>query len=395
MNRTGLLLCLGFLLPLYAQAAPVLNVRTTCAAQGDGLTDDSAALAQCINLALAAAAKGARPIVYLPSGNYLVKGTKLPIMTYGIGLTGDGQHETYVTIDPSYSGTVFGWSEAWTKANFSGPTVTPANDFAGPMVHNLSVVGSTGSAAEQDAFVFYDRDDFVEFENVGVWFLNGQCLRTGELLSQTQSYMRESSFFNFICWSSGTASKPAVEISSVTTAISDATNEVRFFKLDIFNAVGIGLQVHNPTAFGATRLVDFFSPRVEQSGADNIQVSAQGDLGATNSVRMYGVQSLTPGVANNGFYALNLGLGAIQDYDIEIIGGTLGPCVAVTCNGLRIDNARMVSVKLGNIAASGVDVTYTARTGGLVTLDGGGWESGWTYSVPGTVTVPLWNTFTP
>lgn len=370
---------------LAARAAQQLNVKDGCGAAGavgDGVADDSAAIAACENLAVTDAAAGSPVAVYFPGGNYLVKSTQLPILTNGVALIGDGVYKTYITIDPSYAGTLFGWSEAWFASTFAGPSQAVSGIKIGAYVDGLTVIGNTTAASEQDAFVFWGRNDAVTFRDVAVYLINGQCLVMGYTTGgQTQAYMRESFFENFVCSDAGTATKPAVEISSTTTNGSDATNELHFVKLDIFGAVSTGLQIHNPTAFSATRLIDFVEPRIEQSGGDNIQIGAAGDLGQTDSIRMYGLQSLTPGGANSGFFGLNLGLGTVQDYDFQALGGQIGPCLTGTCNGVNVNNIRLSKISLENITTTGTNVTVTANVGTSVVLDGNGQEQYWTWSI--------------
>lgn len=386
-----------------AQAAPVLglNVRNGCnsgpAAVGNGVSDDSAAFVACINAALSSGYAGSPAVLYVPAGIYLIKANALPLMrTYGVAIKGDENHKTFIKIDPAYAGDVFAWNEAWMNTAFSGNFLDPTQDVTGASVEDITVVGSLNSSNIQNAFVFYDRNDHVYFRNVSVYFLNGACLKMGYTLHQPQAYMRESNFYGLKCVSTGTANIPSVEISSFTANGSDATNELQFFGLAISQASGIGLSVHNPNVFSATRLMHFFGLRVEGSGADDVDIGAPGDLGSTNSIKIYGFQGLSPGKNNAGFFALNLGLGTVQDYEIEVFGATIGPCIAaVTCSGLKVDNVRLTKVEVGNIATTGPNVTYTSRVGADVVLDAAGLEASFTYSVPGTVTVPTWRTFTP
>lgn len=369
-----------------ARFSEMLNIRDGCGvtgAVGDGVADDSPAIAACINLAVTKAAAGAPVAVYFPGGIYLVKNTQIPTATRGVGLVGDGLHQSYVKIDTTYSGTLFSWTEAWTGSGYGGPSLSPSSDLAGPFAQGLTIIGNTTSSAQQDAFVFYGRNDFVTFRDIGVFFLNGQCLKTGSLSGAlTTAYVRESQFDNLWCWNAGTATAAAVEISSTTVSGSDATNEVRFWNPNIFAAASVGMSIHNPTAFSATRLIELFSPRVESSGKDNIQIGATGDLGATNSIRLYGLQSISPGISADGYFGLNIGIGAaIQTYDVQVMGGQIGPCITTLCKGLNIDNVRLANIAVENISTTGTNVTYTANAGTNVVLDSNGVEQNYTYSI--------------
>lgn len=401
--KVRILACLTLLLILRASALaqwvfpespstyPTINVRNGCGgtpgAKGNGTTDDSAVFAACIQKALADCAAGQLDVIQVPSGTYLIKATPLPVMARcGIKIKGDGSYASVIKVDPAYSGDLFSWDEAW------GGVLNGR----GASVEGILVIGTLPSTNIQNAFSFYDRADFVYFQDVTVSTLNGACLQTGQNQTTTQAYMRESSFYTLTCFHTGTTTTPAVILSSTTTSGSDATNELHFFGLELFSSASVGILMSNPNAFSATRLIEFYGVRVESSAADNIDIGASGDLGNTNQIYFYGMQSITPGATNSGFYALNIGLGSLQDYGIELIGGEIGPCAAATaCNGLKVDNARLTSTRLNAIGVTGTDVTYTARTGSYVILDVGGFEANLTYSVPGTVTIPSLTTFTP
>lgn len=374
-----------------------LDVRSGCGtsgAVGDGAVDDSAAIAACITLASSLRASGIPSTVYFPAGRYLINGTLLPLMKYAVAISGAGQHATYLVLGPSYSGAVFSFSDAWMGNSYNGPTLVADN--AGPTIRDLSIVGNTTSASEQDGIVFYDHNDMAQIDRVSVFFLNGQCLVAGKTLNDTVAWLRESVVNDFQCWFGGTASKPAVELDNQKTIAADSTNQNRFKNLSIFAAASVGLSVHASMSNSSIGAIEFHSLRVERSGGDNIDIGNTADLGLVTGVSIYGLTSSGPGYLTGGAYALSMGAGAQQGYGFQVVGGALGPCwPTVTCYGLKMDNVRLSKVIVDNIATVGTNVTYTSRVGADVVLDANGLEASFTYSVPGTVTAPAWNTFTP
>ena len=155
--------------------ASVLNVRGFGAA-GNGTTDDTAAFTAAITQVNTLLAAGTPATLYIPAGIYLINGTALPICTRGGSLIGDGLHKTYIKLGASYSGDLFSWSEAWALNAYSGTSLSVAADQAGPTIKGLTILGSTGSSSQQNAFVFYDRNDFINMRDVAVYFLNGRAL---------------------------------------------------------------------------------------------------------------------------------------------------------------------------------------------------------------------------
>jgi hypothetical protein len=311
---------------------------------------------------------------------YQINANALPLMSKGACIIGDGTHKTYVVFGASYNGTMFGWGGSWMASVYSGTTLDPAQDKAGPVLRDLSIVGSTGSSNTQDAIELYDRNDFADIGPVDVFFVHGQCLGIGKLSADTIGYTRESGFRDIHCFHTGTASTPAVLVSSTSASGSDATNELKFYRLQVFDSPGVGLSITNPNNFNATRLIEFFAPRVEQSAADNIQVGSSSDAGGVNSIHFFGLESITPGAGNSGFYGLNLDTAGVQMYGIMVYGAYIGPCGAGTCKGINIGNVRLSQLNVTDISASGTDVTYTTSVGTNVILNGGNNEQNWTYS---------------
>ena len=179
-----------------------------------GITDDSAAVQGAIEKANSLSGVGRAPIVYFPSGVYRLVSAP-PRLIGAIGLRGDGPYRTYLKLDPAFEGDLFQWSETWIS-HMSGmdSTMDIAEQKLGASVEGLTVVGDTKAPRQQNAFVFYDRNDNVLFRDVAVHYLNGRCLYAGAPRDADAGYLRESQFFNVQCRNAGNTSSPAVEITS-------------------------------------------------------------------------------------------------------------------------------------------------------------------------------------
>ena len=379
-----------------------LNIRDGCGAAGavgDGVTDDSAAIAACITLANTLAASGGKPVVYVPGGVYLIKGTAMPTAGYGVGIVGDGEHQTYFQIDPTYQGTqgaIFGWHNAWMASAYPqqyGGTINIANDTAGPLAQDFTIVGNTTSPNEQDAFTFFGYNDHIDMHDVDVFFLNGQCIRTGkEYSGDAASYTRESVFRNIFCWSTGTSSLAAVDFANVGSF--SGTGDIRIDDLNIFASGGIGLSLRAPASTNSIGHMMFSNLRVEQSGADNFHISEPGDAGIVGSVYISNMYLISPGAFNAGHYSLWMGAGTNQDYDIGIVNSSIGNCDGSTnCYGIKIDNVRVAHIGIINNAANSNAVVYTSNTNSNVIYDAQGYNPSTfvtTGAVLGNITSPLY-----
>lgn len=364
--------------------AQVFNVKDY-GAKGDGTTDDSTAIAAAENAALAIS-KGQIPTVYFPAGNYLLgAGSSLPVITHPLHIAGDGTHKSYIRVATSYVGDIFPTSEVWQAGTYVNG-VLPSADNAGFSISGLTVFGDTSSSNVNNAIALYDRNDHVLVRDVDIYYLSGSCLTTGATKNQTHAYVRESLFYNLRCFHTGTSSVAAVDISSTSVAGDDSTNELQFFGLNIFGSAGVGLAVRNPLNSGSTRDITFFGPRVEYSAKDDIQLGSSSDAGQVSSIRLYGVEAITPGQSSDGFYGINISTVGLQLYDIQILGGAISPCFSTAqCKGLNLDNVRASRIQLDYMSVAGTAVTYGANVGANVLFDVTGQEQTLTYSINASV----------
>lgn len=394
---------------LNACPAPVFNaaslghaydLKAACKAVGGGVVDDSGALAQCIGLVNASYAAQTPAYVHVPAGIFLIKnGTPIPAFAPTVpgAVVCEGDHKSFLVMDPSFAGDLFSWSEAWGGPAYAGPGFNPTGDYAGPTVIGCTVSGSTTSPQQQNAFRFYDRNGMVLMRDVDMYFINGQCISMGRRLNQPVAWMWESSFWDVRCWHSGTASEPAVEISSYTTSadLSAATNEMNFYGINIFASTGPGLVISNPNAFSAARLMNFYGLRVEQSGGDNIDIGLSTDLGTVALIGMYGVQSIS---MPSGHYGLKIASNAVTDsvppYAIRVEGLQIGPGAG---SALDIAAGANVTIQADSISSTGTNVTVgpIGNVWGPITIDGAGQQSTWSYnidaSVASLVSIPTYN----
>lgn len=363
----------------------VFNVKDY-GAKGDCSTDDSTSIAATENAAMAVS-NGSIPTVYFPAACYVLgAGASLPLLTHPIHLRGDGTHKTYLSVSTSYVGDIFSFSEIWQGGSYANGML-PTADNAGISVTGISVFGNKTSTNVNNALAFYDRDNFIVVRDFEAFYLSGSCLFTGHNKNQNRSYVRESLFYNVRCNNTGTATTAAVDLAATTVAGDDATNELQFFGLNIFQSAGVGLAIRNPNNNATMGDMQFFGPRVEFSAGDNIDIGSSADAGQVAGIRMYGLESLTPGQTNAGTYALNIDTAGVQAYDIMIFGGQIGPCwQGTSCNGVNIGNVRLARVQLENISTVGTNVTYQSTVGASVVLDGNGSEQNWTYSYAGGIT---------
>lgn len=353
-------------------------------ATGNGVTDDSAAIAAAFNAASADWAAGKPVSVYFPAGVYYINSaTPLPTFYHVPGaVVGAGQFKTFLEIGPAYSGPVLSWSEAWTDGGYNGTTLNIPTTYAGPAVSHLSIVGNTTATNEQDAIVFYDRDDFASIHDVSVIDMHGACLSTGTQKNTTQAYLREFHISDLRCWTSGTTTIPGVLFSSSSVAPgSDGTNTGQVVNLDMFGAKGVGLRIGNQDNNGVTRGINFVDLRVEQSGGDDVEIGNVADGGPVAGIRLIAPELISPPA---GHYALSIAQGATStgsNYANEVVAGHIGPGAG---GGVYVDGAFGAKLDFTGVATTGPMLIYGPNAGDVV-VDGQ-WVSGITTAYTGTLT---------
>ena len=362
-------------------------------ATGDGVTDDSAAIAAAITYANTRAAAGF-PITLLASaGRYRIAGTTLPTFIRGGAIIGDGRWKTIFYIDPSYAGgDVFSWSEAW-MATYVQPFGTSANFAAqklGAMLRSLTLVADRSAAVQQNAIVFYDRNDTVLVEDVDVFYFNGRGLYVGAKKLTTEGYMRESRFHDLRVMACGAVGMPAVEFTSDATG--DATNEIEITGVDIYGAHGPGLVIRNASASRVVRQFRINSLRIEGREGNPDGVTADlmtiGDSSLTGGIQTIMLSQVELCSPYSGYAALRItspdAASAPQQIAFDgafISGAGLG-------TALRIDSGKRLYFRISAMGGPSPNVSIGASplTASPIVIDGGGVEAYWTWSIDATAT---------
>lgn len=364
------------------RAAEVINVLDFNPSANDGSTDASAALAAAVTRANTLKTQGKFLPVYLPPGTYKIAATSIPAFAGPGSVIGAGRHRTFIKLDPSYAGgTLFKWVDAWFATNYSyaGPTLNIAAQGAGPMLEGFTVVGDLTAAQQQDAFVFRDRVDLLHVRDVGCFHVPGRVFYVGQTQNTTQAYMRESRFQNVYIWGCGTASVPAVEISSVGSG--DASNTIEFHGLDVLGCVGQGIVIRNAASASHTRLIHFYGLRVEGNGGDGLVIGDPVMTGIVDEIHILGFRG------NNStatFATIRTTAPDVAHCPFNIfVQGTID---SGNGDGVCIDAGRNMQFRLTNIAVSGtaIKVASNATVGGSLLFDGNGNERSWTKSVDAT-----------
>ena len=375
---------------LAAHFADVLNVRDGCGAAGavgNGTTDDSPAFAACVNLAITKSANGSNPVaIYIPPGNYLIKGTPIPTFTRApVAIIGDGSLRSVVIMDAAYVGDLFSWDECWsgTSRPFNGSAVDTTAQTAGPTVKGIAVFGNRTAA--QNAFMFYDRNQFVLFDDVTVEYVRGHAIGTGSLKLSTEAYIWESHFYHMRFRDDGDTGAAVFDINS--TGINQAANEVTVDTLDIYAPYGTGLWVHNNSSINSASL-KFFNVRVEgiegnptAIAADLVKIGDATDTGITRDVSFFYLSMLDPYANYAAFHTVASG-SSLAPYNIKVYGGNIGGGTAAG-NGVRIDAGYNIEMHFSDINVLGTDVIVGASplTAKTITVDCNNRDAFWTWNV--------------
>lgn len=333
-----------------------------------GTADAAPALTAAINAANALTAQGKPACVYIPTGTYRIKSNPPQFARAGC-IKGDGPTQSTLLLDKDFSGDLFTWSEAW------GPT-TP-----GPTVVGLRIVGDRTAGHQQNALVFYDRDDEVFLDQIVVSHVPGRALYSGISKRSSRAYMRESHLRSLRFFDDGAPGVPVVEFSSTGQAPTDATNEIRLSQVDIYGARGPGFVIRN-AGDGFVRAITADSLRIEgpESGQAIGDLLTIGDPHLGGTVSDISFTNLELIDVPKGFAAFRLTApehGKVP-YLVSVSGMISGG--ASQGEGLRIDAGRTSNFHFHEIATSGTNVIVSSRASQIL-LDGSGVESCWTYDI--------------
>jgi hypothetical protein len=351
-----------------------------------GATDVSPYLITAVTEANRITAAGKPACIYLPSGVYRIVRPPPQFVRAGC-VRGDGSTQTIIILDPSFAGDLFSWSEAW------------ANTTPGPTAIGFKIVGASGAKAQQNALVFYDRNDEVFLDDIEVDDLPGRALYSGVTQRTTQAYMRESHIRSLRFFGDGVPGVPVVEFNSQGSGATDATNEIRMSQVDIYGAKGPSFVIRN-NGSGVVRSITAESLRIEgpQDGSTAADLLTIGDpvmRGTVEGITFGALELIDP---PKGYAALRLTAapGAAAPYQITV-RGAIGGGLAHG-EGIRIDAGRSSTFQLSIMHTEGVNVVVGPGASQLM-FDGGGREACWTFRIDprsrAGVSFPVWATSEP
>ncbi len=364
---------LGLALGSSVASADTLDLKTTCHASGNGNSDDSRPLKTCLALLEQAITSGHPTALHIPAGIFRISGAagQMPVLSRGATIQGEGPHATTLKLDADFDGDLFAWDEAWIAGTENGPAIDLARDATGPTLTGLRITGLRAAAHVQNAIVFYDRNDHVLLRDIEIDDLHGDCLRIGAPRHMPEAYMRESTFINLKCFSTGLPGSATVTIGSLARPGSDATNELDIYKLAVFDALGQGVAIRNPATGSATRGVRFYGIRVEKTGAEGLSIGDPRDLGEVAGITAYDLTVIGAGGA-----ALRIASSPVsaQPYSIRISGGSLGPG---NTRGIEIDSGRLIDIVLDTVDAP---IVLGAHAGADISISSNGVQSTWRFA---------------
>jgi hypothetical protein len=346
--------------------------------------DDSTGYDAAVAYANTFAAPKKPPRIYFPAGIYYIGSTPTQFAQHiPGGIVGDGPLHSHMVAGANVSGPLVSFSEDWTAGGASPRSYLTYPFYGatqGPIVQGMSFVGDISAANTQHGIVFYDRDDMVTVSDVNIYAFNGSCIQIGVTLNTTQAYVRESNFHNIKCWIAGNSTNPAVLISSTTTSGSDATNEIVFEDLNVFQMRGLGVDIANSGGFSATRLLRFFGLRIEDGwpGYDMLRIGDPALTGAVTSTYIYGLQENTVPVGSSSV-RISATSSSYAPSDIHVEGGEVQ-----TGNGYGpwVDYGSNISFRGYLSPRSGAqDLTVGSGVGGNVFVDANGQEQFWVTNV--------------
>lgn len=318
--------------------------------------------------------------VYIPAGNYTI--SSAPPSFNGAGCVfGDGTSSTQINLTSTFSGVLFQWHESWIVYGTSGASIK-----------HIRINGNLSATNEQDAIMFYDRNDNPTVEDVYINNMPGRGIASGILAptnSSGQAYIREAHWSDIRVFNSGTSTAPAVEFATQGTGSEDGTNEVTVDSLDIYGTNGTSLVLRNNSATGTLRDVKFYGLRVEGTGSGTstpgplLQIGDASMTGGVGHIMINSAELIDP---YNGQSALLItgGNSAGQGPSRIYFQGYIGGGAANTGYGVNIANGSKIRIVLDQILVSGTQFTVGPSCT-YITLDGGGSiESSLTYSIDPT-----------
>lgn len=350
--------------------------------------DDSTAINAALDAAITAQQAGHSAGIYIPSGVCVYK-TPHALMTRPISIYGDGSLRTIIKLDTALTGDAFSWSETWLMSNFPGGssnTVVSLTDIRpGVHVEGIGIIGDR--SVSQNAFMFYNRNDYIYFRDVQVMYVKGTGIGIGETGAVAQAYTRESQFYAITMAYVGDTNKPGFQITASGTGTGGS--EIDIFGLSAWSIRGApGLAIWH-SANSNMRDIRVSNLRLEGSGTnaeatDLFQIGNSAFAGELSQVLVTNMRIVVP---QAGQYGLRVDgqAGSARPYEITV-AGTIG-AGSGTGGGLIIAAGRDLTFDMRGITSTGTDVTVgsSATVGAKIVINGYGEEGTWTTSIDPSV----------
>jgi hypothetical protein len=363
----------------------------TISASTAGLTwghDDAPAFVKAKTESDRRFAAGGNSVIYAPAGNYLLSSNIPTFVSNPSGLVGDGVGRTVLKMDVGVS-TLLSWSECWFLSSLGNQlgTYNLSQNYIGPYAADFTIVGDETAPNEQDAIVLYDRNDRVLFSHITLLTSWGSFVLVGQLLNQTQSFMRESHWEDLYAADAGSPYNPTFDISTINGA--DGTNTNDFVGLMAWGNAGVGLAIRGQqTAVQHPSTQNkFHGVRLEGS----IARSFSSDLLQIGDATYTGVASY---IDFNGLWIVNSPEGANAVSFLAPVLASAPNNVSLSNfsiptgrgNGINVQAGKFLRFDITGIAVNGTAVTVGPST--LVTnpvyFSAGGQEGSYTYNIDPT-----------
>jgi hypothetical protein len=346
-------------------------------------TDNKDALTAAINqINIAAPGTGVSggTCLHFPAGGYLVGGP-LPTFVKSGCITGEGIHKSYVIAAP-FAGDLFSYSGAWLGASWplDGSIANFTTSQTGPIIKDISIIGDRTNPDNQNALMFYDRNDDIRMNSVQFSSFNGTCLGQGELKNYTEAYLRESKFRDLKVWSCGNGTHPAVYFKSIGP---HSTNQLDVESMQILRFNGHGLAF-----LGEVAAVRMRGVRIENmpygmysAAGDGLHIGDPAFPGSVSDLWCDGCLINDQDVGQAAIH-VDADNAADANYDIHF-NGTIGGGAGYG-KGLVINQGRSSEYHIGSIATWDTNVVFGPQAGSRNLVTGvDRFEQTMTYDIQG------------
>lgn len=323
------------------------------------------AITRVNNLVLA----GGRAVIKVPGRNYGISGAALPIATQPVQIVGDGRDQTQIIVGQGYAGPhVFGWSNLFPSGvsePVGGPTSMFSGSGGGAGATGITVTGNRMASAIPDAFVLYDRNAAMYFNNIGGSNI-GSLVRSGVLSSTNVAFLRESYINDYRCTNCGIGSLTASAVRPVmwfhAVGVAAKTNNLQVNGGNIVFPLGPGMAfTTQATAINSgSKQIEVIGLRIERapgtSGAalgDLLQFGSPADTDSISQVNLTNVRLLSPQSGGNaiGFYGTRASArpNAIKITDLAVSGQSLGQGINIQAGQNLVFGIKNLAARAGQI----------------------------------------------